>query len=80
MVDVDRATRVVLYTDGLIETRTEALTTSIMNLVDAVSELDGSPPGEAIDTLLERAPAVGDDDIAVMCIDVAPPVQFEERW
>lgn len=66
VVAVRPGTTIVMYTDGLIERRGEALDVGLARLVDAVAV--GPEDLDALaDWLLERcSPADGDDDIALL--------------
>jgi len=57
----------LLYTDGLVERRTEDLGTGLERLRRHASDLAGAPLEVCCDTLLDRLPdADGDDDVAMV--------------
>jgi PAS domain S-box-containing protein len=66
---------VLLYTDGLVERRGEALDVGLDRLAAAAGGIDLSrPPREWCDTLLDGllAGGKGDDDVAVLALAYAP--------
>ncbi|HET6878299.1 MAG TPA: GAF domain-containing SpoIIE family protein phosphatase, partial [Jatrophihabitans sp.] len=69
--DLPREATVLLYTDGLVETRTEALDARIANLAAHASRFASAPLREFRDAVLEvvQRPA---DDIALLAVRVLP--------
>ena len=70
---------VLLYTDGLVERRGEALDVGLDRLAAVAAELDLTrPPREWCDTLLDRllARGKGDDDVAVLALAYAPVLRI----
>jgi anti-sigma regulatory factor (Ser/Thr protein kinase) len=80
-VSLERGTRVLLYTDGLIEDRQTPIDTSLRRLLD---EVDGA---SGVDELLDKilaAPLGRDDrdDVALLALDLvggAPPARLRLR-
>jgi len=68
-VDVDGGVTVCLYTDGLIEKRTEVIDEGLERLVDTMSRHHTAPCEALVDVLLEEVGGSGRqrDDIAVVC-------------
>ena len=61
----------LLFTDGLVETRTASVTEGVQRLRDALGGLGAAPLEEILDTVLVRLPAVDhEDDIAVLALRV----------
>ncbi len=60
---------VVLYTDGLVENRTETLDIGLERLRSALEDV-GATPGDVCDRVLERTGRVGggDDDVALLVL------------
>lgn len=58
----------VLYTDGLVETRTTPVTEGIERLVDAVADLGDEPLDRVADGLLERLAPARFDDTALLVL------------
>jgi serine phosphatase RsbU (regulator of sigma subunit) len=57
----------LLYTDGLVERRTEALDDGIARAVDALGRHRGLPPQELVQLLpLELLSGARDDDVALL--------------
>jgi anti-sigma regulatory factor (Ser/Thr protein kinase) len=72
-VDLSSNTRVVLYTDGLVERRGEDLELGIKTLGERLSDLEGpveSVPEELASAMLPDGP---DDDVAILIARVDPP-------
>ena len=65
---------VLLYTDGLVERRDEALAVSVAALADAAGALQDVPPDELVTTLARRVvTAVPGDDVVLLAIQVLAP-------
>lgn len=74
-ITVPLPSRLVLYTDGLIERRTQALDTGFEQLARAVGELPAGDPRASCARLLSvmtGGEALA-DDVAVACIDLTGP-------
>jgi hypothetical protein len=70
--DLHPAEQVVLFTDGLVEVRRHALTSSLSALERDAVGLDGSHPQVIADTLVDRL--IGrSDDVAVVAARLLPP-------
>jgi hypothetical protein len=65
-VRLPRESTLVLYTDGLIETRTADLGAGMTRLADALTKMRATAPGEACDSLLATLAPNPADDIAVL--------------
>jgi serine phosphatase RsbU (regulator of sigma subunit) len=63
---------VVLYTDGLVERRTESLDAGLERLRRAVEDLYGLMPEELCDALLERLASEAEDDVALLVVRAEP--------
>ncbi|BCL18118.1 PP2C family protein-serine/threonine phosphatase [Micromonospora sagamiensis] len=63
---------VVLYTDGLIERRGTLLDEGLADLVDALTGRHGLSAEQVCDHLLDRYPASGEDDIALVVLRIPP--------
>lgn len=72
VVPINRATRLLLYTDGLVERRDETIDRSIRRLVRLAAATADLDLATALDRLLVRVPSVGEDDIALLGIDLQP--------
>jgi serine/threonine-protein kinase RsbW len=59
---------VVLYTDGLIETRTETLDESLARLIDAAGSVERDLEAFATRLLAEVGPSAPADDIAMVVV------------
>ncbi|MFD9129274.1 SpoIIE family protein phosphatase [Kitasatospora sp. NPDC059571] len=72
-LDLAAGDRLVLYTDGLVETREEPLDDRLATLLDLLAD-PGPTLEETCDLLLAalRRPD-GDDDVALLIAEVAPP-------
>jgi len=65
---------VLLYTDGLVERRDEALAVSVAALVEAAGALQDVPPDELVTTLARRVVTdVPGDDVVLLAIQVLAP-------
>ncbi|PVU83233.1 serine/threonine protein phosphatase [Cellulomonas sp. WB94] len=65
---------VLLYTDGLVERRDEALAVSLAALAEAAGDLQGVPPDELVTTLARRVVTdVPGDDVVLLAIQVLAP-------
>jgi len=62
------ASTLLLYTDGLIETRTDSLTDRLTSLRRHAAYLAHQPLDEFCDQLIERLDPSGDDDIALLAV------------
>jgi hypothetical protein len=62
------ASRLVLYTDGLIERRGEAIDVGYERLATAVGRLRAETPGAACEALVTEL-AGDEDDVAVLVVD-----------
>jgi hypothetical protein len=67
-VQLPRRSALVLYTDGLIETRTSDLDAGMARLADALDQVGALAPGEACDSLLATLAPNPADDIAVLMV------------
>ena len=67
-VRLPRESTLVLYTDGLIETRTADLDAGLARLADALKMVSALPPGEACDSLLTALAPNPADDIALLMV------------
>ena len=67
-VQLPRGSALVLYTDGLIETRTSDLDAGMARLADALDQVGALAPGEACDSLLATLAPNPADDIAVLMV------------
>src|ERR1700722_296323 len=65
-VQLSRESTLVLYTDGLIETRTADLDAGMARLSDTLNKVGALAPGEACDSLLTTLAPNPADDIAVL--------------
>ncbi|HJZ60972.1 MAG TPA: SpoIIE family protein phosphatase [Miltoncostaeaceae bacterium] len=66
-LEVPPGTAVVLYTDGLVERRREALDRSLQRMARLASTLAGAEPGALSDGLLDGlVGAPGEDDVALL--------------
>ena len=72
-VAVDRGSTVVLYTDGLVERRDEALEDSIATLRTVIADLAAEPLDELVDGVLARmVPGRHEDDVALVAVRLHP--------
>jgi len=67
-VQLPRESTLVLYTDGLIETRTADLGAGMARLADTLDTVSALAPGEACDSLLTTLAPNPADDIAVLMV------------
>jgi hypothetical protein len=67
-VQLPRESTLVLYTDGLIETRTADLGVGMARLADTLNKVSSLAPGEACDSLLATLAPNPADDIAVLMV------------
>ena len=67
-VQLSHESTLVLYTDGLIETRTADLDAGMARLADTLMKVSALPPGEACDRLLTALAPNPADDIAVLMV------------
>ncbi len=66
-IDYEAGSTLVLYTDGLIETRTQPIDDGIERLADTLRDVSSATPLELVDHLFARfAPLDPDDDIAII--------------
>ncbi|GAB7038425.1 hypothetical protein JCM9533A_22750 [Catenuloplanes niger JCM 9533] len=66
-------TTVVLYTDGLVETRTATLDDGLDNVRDLLRRRHGAGPDELADLLIRNGPVVtGEDDVALLLVATPP--------
>jgi len=75
VVAISRPVRLLLYTDGLIERRHEAIDTSIQALATQLEHHDrgGSRPLEELaDALIDGATSTVDDDMALLVVSLLP--------
>ncbi|MBB3674679.1 SpoIIE family protein phosphatase [Modestobacter versicolor] len=69
VITVQRETVVLLYTDGLVERRSEDLDHGLARLQAIVAELAGRDLDELVDEVLDRMlPAIPDDDVALIAV------------
>lgn len=61
--------RIVLFTDGLVETRTASLDEGMRRLLEAVDASEAMPAGSAAEWLAANVSS-GDDDVAIIALDV----------
>jgi integral membrane sensor domain MASE1/anti-sigma regulatory factor (Ser/Thr protein kinase)/GAF domain-containing protein len=74
---------IVLYTDGLIESRTEGIASGLDALVSAAREKQGSPPSELIERILGAllADKTQEDDVCVLAVARSvPAVRFTHAF
>ena len=62
---------IVLYTDGLVERRDQALDDGMDRLRALAADLCALPPEALCDALLERLAAAAEDDVALLAVRVA---------
>ena len=67
-IDLPPASTLVLYTDGLVERRTQPALEGITRLVEVAGTLATTPVDALCDTLVERLAAGADDDVAVLAV------------
>jgi serine phosphatase RsbU (regulator of sigma subunit) len=67
-VQLPRESTLVLYTDGLIETRTADLGAGMTRLAETLTKIRAAAPGEACDSLLATLAPNPADDIAVLVV------------
>jgi len=72
-IDLSSNTRVVLYTDGLVERRGEDLDLGIKKLALRVAELTGPVDGVPEELAAAMLPDGPDDDVAILVARVDPP-------
>jgi PAS domain S-box-containing protein len=72
-IDLSSNTRVVLYTDGLVERRGEDLDLGIKKLALQVAELTGPVDGVPEELAAAMLPDGPDDDVAILVARVDPP-------
>jgi serine phosphatase RsbU (regulator of sigma subunit) len=66
--------RLVLYTDGLLERRSESIDTGFRRLADAVSEFAWLPLTEFCEAVVDALVAEDQrDDVALLAVDLAAP-------
>jgi GAF domain-containing protein len=65
-VHLPRGSTLVLYTDGLIESRTTDMSTGMACLADILTRVSTLAVGEACDSLLTALTSARDDDIAIL--------------
>jgi serine phosphatase RsbU (regulator of sigma subunit) len=63
----------LLYTDGLVESREQPLDEGLERLRVTAAGLAGSPVDDLCDTLLDRLAPSPDDDVALLALRVRPP-------
>ena len=73
VVPLPQGSRLVLFTDGLIERRDESVTTSLERLNDTVTAWAAADAAALADVLLRAAPSQTGDDAAVLVADVVLP-------
>jgi len=68
-------TRLLLYTDGLVETRNEPLYDRMARLAQTLGGQRGAPPGIVVRALTDLMLDGHDstDDVCLLCLDYAPP-------
>lgn len=72
-VDVPVGSSVVLYTDGLVERRTDLLDVGLARLAEVAGKAHGSGPDELADELVARLLVDGqDDDVALVVLRRVP--------
>ena len=69
---IEAGTRMLLFTDGLIERRDEPIDTSIAALHQRLTDLASSTLDETADELLSTATSDGQDDMALLLVDFDP--------
>ncbi len=72
VIAIDRPTRILLYTDGLIERRDEAIDVSIESLATRLQHHGDQPLSEIADALIDQANSNVDDDIALLLVSLLP--------
>ncbi|MFE9453692.1 SpoIIE family protein phosphatase [Streptomyces sp. NPDC006739] len=65
-LELDEGSRLVLYTDGLVEDRERDIDVGLDLLGDALRRTDGASPEDTCRTVLEHLPARPSDDIALI--------------
>ncbi len=69
LVEMEPGSTVLLYSDGLVETRTADLDQGIARLADALARHGGLAPEELCDRILDDvSPGANDDDIALLAL------------
>jgi PAS domain S-box-containing protein len=72
-VTLDRGTTVLLYTDGLVESRGQSLDEGLQRLRDELAALAHLTLDELCDELLARlTPSTNDDDVALVAVRLHP--------
>ena len=70
-VDMQRGARLLLFSDGLIERRTDSIDDSLDTLVAAVQAHRGLPLETLLDALVPDGTS-GDDDVCALCLEYTP--------
>ena len=64
----------LLYTDGLVEQRTESLDTGLRRLAGALGEVDDGPSSDICDELVRQMlPSAPEDDVVVLVVQALNP-------
>lgn len=70
---MDPGESLLIFTDGLVERRDELVSTSIDNLVDAVTAMSATTPQQVCDAVLRVcSPNLDDDDVALVVVRIDP--------
>ena len=77
-ISVAGLTRLLFYTDGLIERRDEPIDVSIASLGARLDALERRRLDEASDSLVRNATSSGDDDMAMLLIEFDPQIERQE--
>lgn len=67
-IELEPGAMLVLYTDGLIERRSEAIDISLDRLIDTVASIPGGSPEEVADALLSTIPTGQEDDVCLLVL------------
>jgi serine/threonine-protein kinase RsbW len=73
---------IVLYTDGLVERRTDGVSAGLDRLVHSVQGADGAEPSELVDCILEACLADGaqEDDVCILAVRRLSRHRFEHAF
>lgn len=77
-ISVTGLTRLLFYTDGLIERRDEPIDVSITSLGARLDALARTRLDEASDSLVRNATSSGDDDMALLLIEFDPQIERQQ--